>query len=550
MFNSEFFPTRKTEIAIMLEPYYKDVERPYKQRVLNLKGRTILDPSAGSGSILEFIQQELSKDYHSRQQANLYCCETDPQLKATLQGKQFRQVGDDFLSYRGDTIFDLIIMNPPFSNADQHILHAYQVVGHGGDVVALCNSETIRNPYTRSRQQLARLIEDFGSVQELGQVFREAERTSDVEVSLIRLHKPAADSPFNFNWSSRGQETHATLDENTFSSQVATRDVIGNMITQFTELKKHFVDLMRAMEGIKFYGRDLVGSEYHGAWSIAQDCLTKDSRATCATRYNDFTTAMRQEIWQKVMSRLSIEKFMTDEVRREFSAFQKAQGYQDFTLENVWQLVGFVLDNKGTILEKAVVDVFDELTNYYPENRLHVEGWKTNSKYKVNRKVILPNWVKLCEFMGTFDLSSSRWSSYSDLDKVCCFLAGRDYDKCYTITQALETRFRRLGKVGKGTFSNECESEFFNIRFFKKGTVHLEFKDEFLWAELNLRACAGKQWLPEPEMQAYQQRKRGPFDPAPAPEQTPPAPAELAPVAIVRRLAGAGTQLSLLDLAA
>lgn len=39
------------------------------------------------------------------------------------------------------------------------------------------------------------------------------------------------------------------------------------------------------------------------------------------------------------------------------------------------------------------------------------------------------------------------------------------------------------------------ESTFFRIKFFKKGTVHLEFKDEHAWAEFNRRAAAGKNWI-------------------------------------------------------
>ena len=235
-----------------------------------------------------------------------------------------------------------------------------------------------------------------------------------------------------------------------------------------------------------------------------------------------------------------------------------------------------LFENRTTILDKAVVAVFDIFTSYYHENRCHVEGWKTNDKFKVNRKLILPNWVKWDDWSTARDLKTygSRFSlnyhqhyEFSDIDKVMCYLTGENYDTCYTIRQALETRFTRMGKVFPGDkFDSECESQFFTLRFFKKGTLHLEFKSESLWQEFNLRACAGKQWLPEPEMKAYRERKRGPFDPAPA-EPTPerlaieapvvvqmpvePAPEE-APVTappVVRRLAGPGTQLSWLDAA-
>ncbi|MBL7128508.1 MAG: DUF4942 domain-containing protein [Ignavibacteria bacterium] len=33
-------------------------------------------------------------------------------------------------------------------------------------------------------------------------------------------------------------------------------------------------------------------------------------------------------------------------------------------------------------------------------------------------------------------------------------------------------------------------------QFFKKGTIHLTFKDDKLWEKFNLEAARGKNWLP------------------------------------------------------
>ena len=81
---------------------------------------------------------------------------------------------------------------------------------------------------------------------------------------------------------------------------------------------------------------------------------------------------------------------------------------------------------------------------------------------------------------------------YDDVDKVMCYLSGEKYETTCLIEHALEAKFRELGRVGSGSFDNVCESKFFKIRFFKKGTIHLEFLDSKLHEEFNLRACAGK----------------------------------------------------------
>ncbi|PJC58181.1 MAG: hypothetical protein CO025_09935, partial [Ignavibacteria bacterium CG_4_9_14_0_2_um_filter_37_13] len=50
-------------------------------------------------------------------------------------------------------------------------------------------------------------------------------------------------------------------------------------------------------------------------------------------------------------------------------------------------------------------------------------------------------------------------------------------------------------------------AEFFSMRCYKKGTLHLEFRDESLWHEFNMRACANKKWLPEAEEKIWKAKK-------------------------------------------
>jgi hypothetical protein len=456
---------------------------------------------------------------HMSEPKRLYCFETDAMLKAVLQNKSYRHLGDDFLAYTGDMPISVILMNPPFSNGDAHVLKAWQVLSPDGDLAALVNSETIRNPYTQTRKELARLIEQYGSVEELGQCFLDSERVTDVEVSLIRLKKPDVNNAFSFDWHNASREKEFDTSKS-YQSDVMGRDVIGTMLTQYDCLREQFMNLLRAADGIRHYGAGLLpASEHRDAWRIAQEIInsSSDKKASYAAQYVSFTEEMRQGIWRVVLQKVNIQKFMTNQVRENFTKFSTQQGYMDFTRENVAQLVGMVLDNTGTILEVAIGTLFDKFTQYHKENRCHVEGWKTNSRYKTNRKIILPNWVEALEY-GEFSTDYRNREKYADVDKVMCYLTGSSYEKVTLITDALEAKFRQLGKVGSGTFDNVCHSHFFKIRFFKKGTIHLEFLDEKLWQEFNLRACAGKMWLPDEEMQAYQTRKKSPYPHAtPAP---------------------------------
>ncbi|MCR5890360.1 DUF4942 domain-containing protein [Hymenobacter sp. J193] len=579
MFNAEFFPSTPAVIERMLQPWLAQPRdtargmRGYHQS--DLLKMTVCDSSAGSGAILDWIDEHLRRTHDGHWNSyskHLYACEIDQELKAMLQGKNYKVIADDFLEYTGDHQFDLIVMNPPFSCADKHILHAFKTVAPGGHVVSILNSETINNPFTETRQLLAKLIADYGTapVEELGQVFlaEDAERKTDVHVSLIRLQRPAERDPLNFDFHShRTTYDGPDLSEEMFKDAVMVNDVIGNMMVGYEQAKQAFVEYMRARSALQFYGAGLVNYQ-RDILDVANEALASSENQRA--RYNEFSDSLNQSAWHVVLDKLNIQKYMTHQVRQDFAKYGRAQGYMQFNKENVASLVEMVFENRGTILEKAVVAVFDIFTSYYKENRCHVEGWKTNDRYKVNRKIILPSWVRwddwstprdLKTYGSRFAMNYHLYDQYNDIDKVLCYLTGEDYDKCYTIRQALETRFNRLGKVYPGEqFDSECESQFFNLRFFKKGTLHLEFKDEMLWQEFNLRACAGKMWLPEPEMKAYRERKRSPFDPASAEAEPLPklraleapsketAPAQEQPT--VRRLAGPGVQLNWLDAAA
>lgn len=116
LFDKEFFPT-PVEVAVkMLTPYVKQ-----------LRTATILEPSAGSGSILDvltksgvpYIIENLNGigNYETETKADpkrVYAIEKNEELTMILQQKGYKVIGRDFLSFRPEHRFDLVVMNPPF----------------------------------------------------------------------------------------------------------------------------------------------------------------------------------------------------------------------------------------------------------------------------------------------------------------------------------------------------------------------------------------------------------------------------------------------------
>lgn len=92
-----------------------------------------LEPSAGTGSIVSRLLQEGSE--------NITAVELDPYRFKILENKNIpgvRLINADFLTHQFEDVFDVIIMNPPFSvdgNATcyiDHIKKAYSLLAAGG----------------------------------------------------------------------------------------------------------------------------------------------------------------------------------------------------------------------------------------------------------------------------------------------------------------------------------------------------------------------------------------------------------------------------------
>lgn len=71
-------------------------------------GKTILEPSAGSGNIVKWLRENGAGE--------VIACENDPTLRKLLQG-ECELIAENFLSVRPEDIshVDYIVMNPPFS---------------------------------------------------------------------------------------------------------------------------------------------------------------------------------------------------------------------------------------------------------------------------------------------------------------------------------------------------------------------------------------------------------------------------------------------------
>jgi hypothetical protein len=88
----------------------------------------VLEPSAGIGNIADIIKQTTT---------NIDVVEQMSGFRELLQLKGYNLVGYDFLECATLNLYDAIIMNPPFSDEQRHIKHAYSLLKAGGILVSI-----------------------------------------------------------------------------------------------------------------------------------------------------------------------------------------------------------------------------------------------------------------------------------------------------------------------------------------------------------------------------------------------------------------------------
>lgn len=476
MFNEGFYPTPDRVIDMMVKPYTTERFR--------LATRYILEPSAGKGNILDRL-----KTMHNADPKRLYACEIEPELRMILTGKNYPVIEHDFLRYSDRTRIDLVVMNPPFRDGAKHLLKAWEVLP-AGDIVCLLNRETLDNAYTDERKLVNRLIDMFGSKEEIGQAFTDAERKTAVECVIVRLNKPPKEESNPFD-EAHGFEFDSPVQEETFASNpLAHTNILETLVMQYNMAAAALVERHKYDQRYAFYIKGIVKSSYKE--------VDPQKEATTEA-LNDKLTGLKMQFWNYVFEKTKLGQVMTSNFREDFQKFTLETSRLAFSEDNIRSVLQMFFENRGEIMQRCIVEVFDKATKYHEKNVVHTEGWKTNKSWKIAKKIIMPYGVRNDYSWSTpYD---HRKDFYNDMDKALCFITGRKYEDQYqkdatfvAIMRAMEDRCKLINNR-EVDYDAPFDSEYFTIRMYKKGTVHLTFRDLTLLAKFNQAAAKGKNWV-------------------------------------------------------
>lgn len=493
MFTPDFYPTPLEVIEQMLQSE-------------NLQGKTVLEPSAGKGNIV---------DYCAGNGAQVLSCEISADLQKILQTKS-KLLKADFMQVESFEVshIDYIVMNPPFSMDVEHICHAFNIAPPGCKIIALCAASRLGNTYTTSRRQLSTIIENYGRFEALGSCFSEAERKTNVDVCLIYLQKPGASYNTEFEGFFMEEEVEEKQ-ENGLMSYNLVRDFVNRYVAAvkiYDQQLSAGIQLNNLLSG--FYGS-----------GIGFQCTSNQAPIS----RNEFKKDLQKSGWQFIFSKMNMKKYATRGLKEDINKFVEQQQNVPFTMRNIYKMLEIVIATSEQRMDKAILEVFDKLTEHHHDNRHNIEGWKTNSHYLVNQRFILPNMCpvdkwhtgnKLCNAYGSY------FDFMEDLLKALCYISGDNYDNFADLSNFIRYPYRLKNEAGEfykneygvENFSNWetansrrgfllekgkvynieqdlieygtwFEWAYFRVKAFKKGTMHFEFKDQELWGKFNQRVA-------------------------------------------------------------
>lgn len=481
---ANFYPTPPTLVARMLAAV--------DWRMV----ATVLEPSAGKGDLADAIKRR-SESARGRYGASVDCIELDPNLQHILRGKGHNVVHDDFLTFRTVKQYDAVIANFPFSEGDRHLLHALGLLGaKGGQLVALVNAETLRNPYTRDRQWLTTVLAGCGAeITEIEGAFRDAERPTDVAVSLVVVQVPrAAASDSELILTSLTDAEDRPNDAESHDALVDDDPVRGllsrfqfecqagaKLIAEYESLRPLMLDRL-SLHGEETYGRPII--------ELKIDTPSGDNRV------NAYVRATRHKFWHALIGNPVFRAGYTSSILTALDSKLEQLANKDFTIFNIQALDAELRGEIPSSIEDAILALFDELSRKYAfvegtGNNVHYyDGWKSNRAHKINRKVILP-------INGFHSWSIDRrdldiryiQERLSDMVKVFQYLAGERVNAEGIVLERIEhanqtSNFRNL----------DCH--YFTATFYRKGTCHITFNDQDLLERFNIFGSQRKGWLP------------------------------------------------------
>lgn len=471
------------------EEFYPTPKSLYDKMTLGIdwkKVQTVLEPSAGRGDLVEYVKSSYRSALWN-EDVDIDCIEIDHDLRSTLKGKDLRVVHDDFLTYNTFKKYDLIIMNPPFSNGATHLLKALDMQKSGGAIACILNAETIRNPYTNERKVLVQQLEKLhADIKYIQNAFVSTEHPTGVEVAIIKVYIEAPEMKSIFYEGLKKK----TYQEHTYEdiTELAPNDFIEAIVAMYNIEVESGIKLINEYQSLCPHIMTDMKDTLYNKPILEMKVAGKDLST------NRFVREVRAKYWNALFKNPKFTGNMTSNLSSSYlQQVHKLKNY-DFSVYNIKSIQLEMSQNLIRGIEDCIIELFDKLSFQYSysdelSNNIHYyNGWKTNKAWIINKKVILPYMNAFSSWSGRFEPNYEVKSKLMDIEKALNYLDG-GLTECHDMDMWLN----HAAKTGQ---TKKIRLKYFYVTFYKKGTCHIEFHNEELLKKLNIFGSQQKKWLP------------------------------------------------------
>lgn len=447
-------------------------------KMLNTPQPPILEPSAGTGNLIQAVMNLRKRDRWNPDFSvnDFHCVEINSDRAATLKGKGFIVIWDDFLTFNPLMPYRTIVMNPPFHKGAAHLQKALHILADGGELVCILNAETIKNPFTNERKDLIRQLQSQENYQV--EFVQSAFADTNVEVALIYVKKkPAAVRCATFD---NFKKTVVAEREQDNSNALIRHGEIAALIDLYRAEVKTALALY---DEIQNYNQISIHNPYNEIFELKVRGHGKG--------HVGIVNAINYNYWYKLLFSNELSRLLTADAQREYSSKLREMEQYEFNERNILQLKADLTKNLFGTIDAAIMKVWDNFTSRFhwregSPNIHYYNGWKTNNAFKCNKRVIIPLYA-----------FNRRWNEFdfgSVHNELCDIEKAMNYLDCGRTESAdMAQRLQDAKEIG----SHWIESKFFTIRMHKKGTAHLTFNDENLLKKFNLYCGKKLNFLPD-----------------------------------------------------
>lgn len=458
----------------------------------------LLDAAAGTGALADaYVRSMGNRAWAGRDNTlPIDVIEIDARHHPALRGKGYRLAAMDFLTFEGLASYSHIVVNPPFLAGAKFVLKGWDGLWTG-EIGAIVNATTIRNPCTAERKRLVKLIEKHGTVEFVEDAFADSETKARVDVALIHLSKPAQEATDWIQPMIDGLKVEQVRDDGfRIPGELALpMGFVEAQCKAFDAAVKAMREAVKAGAVATHYARRIgktmlertAGAE--GAGEAADPDLGRMVRKEMAAQY----LALKDRAWSSVLAHTEAMGKLSSKVKAAAqSQFAEIQALE-FSVANVHGFLVGLVGAQPELQQKMLEEVFDCFSRYHADNVLLHRGWISNSRHRTlgmrlkSTRFILPGHARDSGYSspahGTLEL-------LRDIDRVFAMLDGKHSPEV-SMEDAFSKNYRDLYRGGR------VSASYFDLRWYPgAGTLHFFPRRADLVDRLNRFVGVRRAWIP------------------------------------------------------